>query len=450
MKIFLSFAGLMGLVLVLSACDGGESNTASTPFAAIQDSTLGPVAEPERTVTARMEEAWVLGKSAEGTFEPPPHAGPRPSMEGPEGVGPLLGRPIAVRSGAGERVYVADKASLTIKVYNRDGQLLQVFGGRGREPGELLNLSVMHLAEGDSTAPDSERLIVADGSSSRFIAYAPDGKVESTAPFELQDLLWPRNLQQLSTGELVLLAKMPPMMRDGTERPHGGFLFHLYSEDLTTKLGAFGSVEDFGPAERPITDAFSQVRPGHFWITDDDAVLYAPALYRGKLHRYRRDTSGTWQHETTFQGFVAQEPAFLEVSPDEEQHHLHFKVTMSGVAMAARIRNESRGIFELSDGRIVHFSLQTVAREDLPEGQAPPLDDHAHHGDHGGPRDLVTLGIEVFSPEGEFLGYGAVDTFTEHGHTEQFYIDWKDDQDRFYIREMTDRFVVWIATLELA
>ena len=435
------------LALVLAAC-GGDEASAPTAVGEIENPPLGPVMQPERALSARMEDAWVLGKSAEGTFEPPPHSGPRPSMEGPEGVGPLLGRPIAVRSAPGDRVYVADKASLTIKVYDREGQVLGAFGGRGREPGELLTLSAMHVGRGGPSGPEAERLVVADGISMRFTAYAGDGSLETEAEYELKDLLWPRSLQQLASGELVFLTKMPPLMRDGQSRPDGGSLFHVYSEDLETKLGAFGPVEDFGLADRPIADAFSQVRPGHFWITRDDAVLYAPSLYRGLLHRYRRDEAGTWQRETTFQGFVAQEPSLLEVPPDEEQQHLHFKVTQGGIAMAARIRNESRGIFELSDGRIVHFSLQTVAQEDLGEEEAAAAA-HDHHGHHGGPRDQVTFGVEVFSPEGELLGYGAVDTFTEHGHTEQFYVDWKDDQDRFYVREMTDRFVVWITTLEI-
>ena len=54
-----------------------------------------------------------------------------------------FGQPIAVRTDVEGNIYVADRASKYIKVFDQDGNYLRSLGGRGRGPGEFQEMEFM-------------------------------------------------------------------------------------------------------------------------------------------------------------------------------------------------------------------------------------------------------------------------------------------------------------------
>ena len=54
-----------------------------------------------------------------------------------------LGEPIAVRTNGKGQIFVADRASMQIKVYDEWGNFQQSIGGRGRGPGEFHEMEFM-------------------------------------------------------------------------------------------------------------------------------------------------------------------------------------------------------------------------------------------------------------------------------------------------------------------
>ncbi|NBC02314.1 MAG: 6-bladed beta-propeller, partial [Bacteroidetes bacterium] len=59
-----------------------------------------------------------------------------------------LGRPIAVRTDEEGTIYIADRASKQIKLFDEEGNHLNNLGGRGRGPGEFQDMEWMELAPG--------------------------------------------------------------------------------------------------------------------------------------------------------------------------------------------------------------------------------------------------------------------------------------------------------------
>jgi hypothetical protein len=388
----LCLAFLPVLAILASGCGGAAGGSAAE-----KDEPLSEIREPQRHLGLRMEVDGLLGENEAGEKA-------------------LLGRPTDVRVDSEGNVYVVDLASLKIKVYDRQGTLLRELGERGRGSGQFLRIHAFHVDRQD-------RVIVADGSSRRLTVMSKTGEVLFEREMDTDEMLWPREIQQLEDGRMVFLYKLPPERRDGSPWPENEFFLHVYDEDLIARQAVLATVDEFGPIEHFLNDSYSQIRPGHFWQRRDGSILFAPGLYRGQIHVYR-ETEGDWQLVDSWQGYVAQDPPLVEVDVNAEHRYLNFQVTQEGSKRAAQIRNESRGVFELADGRVVHFSVLTAG-------------------------DEVLYGAEVFSPQGQLEGYGVLPQITDHHHTEQFYIDWKDEEDRFYVREATDRFVVWIARLTL-
>jgi len=119
----------------------------SWPFLAVlpllvgMSASCGPAtkirpAPPE--VSMRFDELAVLGGDLDGPAEE------------------LLGRPAAVRTDRAGNVYVADRGSMTVRVFDTQGRFLRAFGGRGRGRGEFLEITCLEVTS------DGE-LIVADG-----------------------------------------------------------------------------------------------------------------------------------------------------------------------------------------------------------------------------------------------------------------------------------------------
>ena len=64
----------------------------------------------------------------------------------------VLGHPSAITVDRRGHVYVADMASMTVKVFNGAGRPLRRFGARGRDPGQFLAIGPMSLVGPDELA----------------------------------------------------------------------------------------------------------------------------------------------------------------------------------------------------------------------------------------------------------------------------------------------------------
>ena len=342
---------------------------------------------------------------------PPPRAGLELTEllvlgDDPSVPGGLLGLPRFVRTDSAGNIYVADKAAMGIRVYDPAGNPLRTIGSRGRDDGELLDISCFDLGADDE-------LLVADGENLRITRFSTLGELLATYPIEPNSMLWPRRLRQLGPDRHLFLYKMPAIMPSGFRRPDARYLFHLYDDDLSEKQLAFGRFDAVAPDSSQVADYFMQHRPGSLWTESDGSFLYAPSLYRGEIYRY--EARGKGFERTTLHGYVSREQPFVEAdSADYERPELNFRVRTQQRVYAGLLHNESRGLFRLNDGRVAHFTL--IAED-------------------GG----RVFGVEIFRRDGTLEGYEPLQRVADQpGQATRLplYVDWKDSDDRFYLRQL--------------
>ncbi len=88
---------------------------------------------------------------------------------GPEQFFRIQGLHVDVAS----RIWVADGQSGQIRIFDRDGQLWKVLGGRGEGPGEFLQVRLLGSMRGDS-------VVAGDSGSDRVTIFSPEGKFVRT------------------------------------------------------------------------------------------------------------------------------------------------------------------------------------------------------------------------------------------------------------------------------
>jgi len=191
-------------------------------------------------------------------------------------------------------------------------------------------------------------------------------------------------------------------------------LFHLYSPDFQ-KEASFASMEHVGMTNGVVDRLASGFRPGYF-IIDDQGVLLAPFLYKGVLHRYKEE-KGSWKKVQTLVGYLGQTKTYsYEKDPSTavQSGTYHRRVNAREGTYGFTHYNESQGLFKMKNEDIVHFTFNQF-------------------------EEARVFGVEVFHPDGELMGYGAIEKgyTTPHGVSYfATYPVWKDAQDRFYFLSM--------------
>lgn len=318
----------------------------------------------------------------------------------------LLGNPRFVHTDQQGNIYVADVAAMQIKVYDEEGGYVCTIGERGREQGQLHDITCMYV-DGNG------RLTVVDMLNKQIIHFSPRGEILAIREIDYSEMLWPRQLIEMEPERFLFLYRMPD----------DEALFHVFDGEFQ-KEAAFGAFSTFDMARGAFSDPFSQIFPGFVWKENSHAILYAPGLYSGKVHRYQRQGQG-WVKGQTLQGYVHQKRAFTDLKSRTGASRV---MRYRGRPYAAKIHNESRGVFALNDGRIVHF---TVIEN----------------------RNDQVFGVELYSAEGEFLGYSPLEHFQTTGSADDsdifpVYVSWKDDADRFYVRDHRGLPVVRVIELD--
>lgn len=331
----------------------------------------------------------------------------------------IFGKVRSIRTDRRGDIFVADVGAMQVRIYDRTGRYLRSIGGRGRRPGRF-----MDIASFDVTAEDE--VFVVDGLASRVSRFSPDGTLLSTSSFDQHSLLWPRDVRVVARDRQVFLCKMPPKLPNGRRRADADFLLHVYDRQMT-KRAAFGRLQEVSGNEELVTQLFYEIHPGSLWVEDDGAILYAPALYEGLIYRYQ-EQDGRWRRSMTLAGHAPAE-AFVALKPESgERRPLVFGMTSSQGRVKAAIHSASVGLFRLRDGRVIHFTLRSRGAG-------------------------FVLGAEVFAPQGRLLGYGVVHeapTQSDWSSLLPITVEWKDENDRFYMLQSRDFPVVRVLKLHFS
>lgn len=313
----------------------------------------------------------------------------------------LLGYPRFIRTDRQGNIYIADVAAMTIRVFDAAGNFVRTIGSRGRATGQFLDITCMHVDREDE-------LIVADGLRLAITRFSTSGEVLATAPIDTETMMWPRDLRDPAPGQYLFLYKLPQ------SKPKS--VFHVFDRNFR-KLDSFGKWTRMMPARDSLNDHLIQIQPGSFLAKKNGTVLFAPWAYRGEIYGFA-DQDGEWERTATLHGHVVREHAFSTVDPDEyAPEELSAKITTRVAQWGVIFHNESRGLFELKDGRLVHFTTIEA------------------HGER-------IFGVELYSAAGQLIGYAPYERtpLRERGATLiPMAVYWKDADDRFYVRRLAEK-----------
>ncbi len=285
------------------------------------------------------------------------------------------------------RIYVAENFGNHLKVFDEQGSFKKQIGGEGDGPGEFRMILTM-------TRDSSGNILVVDQSSGSVSKFDSDGNY----------------LEQFSLPN--------PQVRQIEEIKNEGYLL-VYTDSDTNQvlhtfddefdyLNSFVSLDDITKTDERFEEVISRFLPGKFLVYDESTIYFTPVFYHGKIYQYTQEGE-IWTHSDTLDGYTSK-PAFTSVDPDTEGAYI---LDLGSEVLAATIHNESRGLFRTSDNYIVHF---TSTRQDK----------------------IRIFGAEVFSSEGEFLGYSPIQDQGD-GNIYAFHID---SQNNVYISDQIDETVL--------
>ncbi len=325
-----------------------------------------------------------------------------------------FGRPIAVRTDPENNIYVADRASLTIKVFDRDGHYIRSLGGRGRGPGEFQEMEIMEWT------PEGN-LVIMDRGNLQYTVISTDGEFVESYPYNMSDQFFPSAIQYTDGRMLALFLDASPWSEITWENRD---LFHVYSEDFQERHDTF-----FPYNRLSIQGRYSWIEmmfaPGSFTLAKDGSgFYYSPGIYTGSLYEFINNDEGQWQHHKILPGAKPDVEPYTVFSTEEEYQKARLLpgsllIRWGGEPHMGRVLSISMGVFYREDGNLIHFFGTRRENEEFAEES----DFH-----------FLDMYAQVFSPEGEILHFDLITTTHERQFSRlKSFINWKDEDDNYYL-----------------
>jgi len=237
-------------------------------------------------------------------------------------------------------------------------------------------------------------IIVVDQLSGSVSKFSPDGNYLDQFSMPNPQI---RQLKEIDEGHYMAV-----YTDSNTNR-----VLHSFNHEFG-HLNSFASLDDIIQTDERFEEVISRFLTGKFLVYDANTIYFTPVFYHGLIFQYKKE-DGEWALTDKLKGFTAK-PAFTPTDPETEGAYV---MNLGNEVLAATIHNESRGLLRTSDDYIIHF---TSTRQG----------------------NLRVFGAEVFSNDGEFLGYTPIQDQGD-GNIYAFHID---RENNVYISDQIDETVL--------
>ncbi len=336
-----------------------------------------------------------------------------------------LGDPIGVRTDTTKNIYIADRAALEIKVFDSSGQFKKSIGKRGRGPGEFHDINMFELT------PDGNFIIV-DRGNLRYTSITRTGDEIFSGGITISDewQFYPDDVDYINDNELIALftdGSHPEYSSPILERP----LFYRYSHDFKERRGAFFP---FNELDEDLQTSFAWLsflgRPGSFVTTPDKkSIFYSPRIYSGKIYHIVHSDTG-WVTQDVISGVLPKEKPYNVL--DESEFNALRNRNIPGISRTyydkpepymGRVNSVDAGIYLLNDGSLIHYWHQW----------RNILDDNGEH------EPILDLYVQIFDETFKVKKSGRIFSIetTQLGWVPM--VNWKDENDNFYLIQNTDK-----------
>lgn len=329
----------------------------------------------------------------------------------------FLIRPQGIVTDSLGRVFVADIGQNSILVFSTTGEFLYRIGREGRGPAEFTQMAGFSIDSDDI-------LIVFDRAAQLLKTFHTNGEfIESidlgfAIDSRVKFAQWndKRILYYLESG-----FKPTSIDRD---------YLHFFSSDYQL-MGNGVNQRELDPSGKDLFLSFA-VFLGNYTVTGD-AMYYVPFNFAGELFKYRLSEQDGEVHaepEGRIESYVHKRETGKKLSTSGKPSYSDIRGSSGGEVTYYISYNKSAGLFELNDGKIVHFTV-------------------IEHTD-----DITrTFGVELYSPDLSPAGYGTIVDYHRAEDTEYnnraWSVEWKDADDNFYAFDRTPQQVARIVKIRL-
>ncbi|MBN1617828.1 6-bladed beta-propeller [Candidatus Dojkabacteria bacterium] len=307
-------------------------------------------------------------------------------------------------------MYIGERDKGGIRVFNEDGLFLEEIGRRGQGPGEFIELT-------DMTIDSSNNIIVLDRRNRRVTTYMISNDSLLSFRFTDSECIDPFYVRKMNEDCYFLYYRE----ENKIQQNHNCDVFHLYDGHFE-KVSSFDDNGQLWPSDNSfMTNSIGEHKLKIAIIAEND-FLAVPGLYSGEIIRFLRKSAG-WESKV-YSGFKPKLKSYVILDRDKylDYENRRYKKALPtnsysisgpfGAFLIRRLR-QTRGIFTLNNGIIVHFS------EKHKKG------------------DVFIQMIEFFTKTGEYLGFAQYDERNFRDKNQEIILRdvlWKDKLDRFYLQ----------------
>jgi hypothetical protein len=288
-------------------------------------------------------------------------------------------------------IYVADRRLNEVRKFNKDGEYLLCLGRRGQGPGEFQNIDIVSVNIHDD-------LIAFDNMLGRVSIFSDKGELIKTTKKLMTDSWIAPSKIFPTNGNYVVLGRLGNSLK----------IFHEFGQDwnITESYIDYEFIDNKEFEEHNL--AFRQ---GNCFFQNNGDILYTKYYYDNQILIYKnkrlvkiisRESDIKKPYE--IQVFHDVNKA-MNVRRDQKYQEYDFRSFGQGIAFFGKSFQNSRGIFQLSDGLIVNFV--TIRKS----------------------KDSQEFGVELFDSSGKLLSYSKL------GENLYYDIRCKDSNDLFYAIE---------------
>lgn len=304
-----------------------------------------------------------------------------------------------VRTDSEGNVYIVDSGNPTVKKYDSTGMFTETIGRRGRGPGEFQEISAF-------TIDSDDRLIIFDHYSQRL----------SWKYFKDSDFATSSNRGSVHVEPHSILEHGNKLLvfRNERESTSGhGNLLHFWNFNADEVVNSAIASEGIWDLNQIYGFANATMMLVDIQLCENGDLLIAPHAYEGDAWIYKNFPE--FDERIRLRGFDPPHPEHRKIQFEDRSTSPYSTVMYSGSRgrFVAQKFNKSMGIFEINDW-IIHF-IQFYNQNE------------------------IEVGVNIFSREGEFLGYNRLPEL-ESGESKlpEVRALWLDHENYLYIADQRE------------
>lgn len=315
-------------------------------------------------------------------------------------------------------IYVADRNSARIRVFDKMGKYIRSISRKGQGPGENQEITCMTI---DNNNGD---LIIVDRMNQRFTRFQNMGDTFQTYRMYDQSYIEPYYIHNFSHNTFALYYEIRSTEKYSPDSY--GKIIHIVTNDFQPTSMSIVPANKIWDLSEPF-NCFQVGKPElKISIIDSSLFVLAPEFYDGLLYICKK-TPNDWTI-TSLSGKKPFQKPYIKHDIRDRNKPKRYPNSILASGRAGKfyisVKNYNIGLFKFNKNEVIQFILMTNRRNRL------------------------IFGANFFTTNGEFLGFGEIKAIKIQGvPIFQLEVLCRDKDGRFYIRDTREYPMIRVLTI---